>query len=135
MSENKNNRRKVLAVALGVVGVAGLSLAAASQLSLSVNSNLQAGVEVLADCQTAVVGVEFDSPAWNAGQFDVDGATLSSIDAACDGLEYTLVVLGAADAELASASGTVSGTSIAAAFTAVDAEGVEGVALTIFGNA
>src|SRR5690606_29869105 len=116
---------KVLAVALGVVGVAGLSLAAASQLSLSVNSNLQAGVEVLADCQTAVVGVEFDSPAWNAGQFDVDGATLSSIDAACNGLEYTLVVLGAADAELASASGTVSGTSIAAAFTAVDAEGVE----------
>jgi len=134
MSEKKNNRRKVVAVGLGIIGIAGLSLAAASQLSLSVNSNLQAGVEVLADCQTATVGVEFDSPAWNAGSFDVDGATLTNIDNECDGLDYIFVVTGAGDAALQTVTGTVGGTSITAPFSATDAEDITGVALTIYGD-
>lgn len=137
MSEKKNNRRKGLAVALAVVGVAGLSLASASTLSLTANSNLQAGVQVLADCQPAAtpVVVEFDSPAWTSGEFQVTSATISDVVAACAGLNYTFVVLDGSTA-LATVTGIVppAGADIAASFSALDAADVDGFALTIYGD-
>jgi hypothetical protein len=134
MSQRKNDRRKALAVGLAVVGVAGLSLAAASQLSLSVEFNLQAGVQVLADCQASTVTVDFDKPSWAGGGFTVAGATLGSIDAACEGAEYDFVVADASGAALATASGTVTGATIDADFSAVNAASVAQVALTIYGG-
>src|SRR5690606_36592569 len=133
MSEKKNNRRKGLAVALAVVGVAGLSLASASQLTLNVNGSVQAGVEELSDCQVADVEVAFDAPAFAGGVFGVAGAEFSAIYAACDGVDYTFVVLDSTDAVLATGTGTISGTSIDASFTAVDAADIAKVGLSIFG--
>ncbi len=52
----KNNSRKVLAVALGIVGVAGLSLASASTLTVNVNDdNIAVGTNTFdAACDDAV---------------------------------------------------------------------------------
>ena len=136
MSEKKNNRRKGLAVALAVVGVAGLSLASASQFSLTTDSNLQAGVQDLADCQPVgdEIGVEFGSPTWTAGEFRVSSATLSGVDDACVGLDYTFVVLDG-DTALATVTGEVpAGGTIATTFASQDAEAVDGFALTIYGD-
>jgi len=137
MSEKKNNRRKGLAVALAVVGIAGLSLASASQLTLSTSATLQAGVEDLAKCQgTTPVTVSFGEPTWSGAteSFGVTSATFGNIAAACAGLNYKYVILDAGGDTLASDSSTIGGTSVAPTFTSIDAADVEAVALTIYGD-
>ncbi len=53
MASSKSSKsRKVLAVGLAVLGVAGLSLASATQLNLNANNaQFQAGVQTVANCQ------------------------------------------------------------------------------------
>jgi hypothetical protein len=51
----KKNSRKVLAVALGIMGIAGLSLASASQLNITATQNIAVGTgSFTAACDTAV---------------------------------------------------------------------------------
>lgn len=100
MSQNKkNNRRKALAVGLAVLGVAGLSLASAAQLTLNgQDSNLvQAGVDDInaSLCQTSTIDVEFTLAGATAGDLTtgstfgypaaVDAIVLDKIDTACAG--------------------------------------------------
>ena len=65
------NRRKSIAIALAVLGVAGLSLASAAQLNLSPSNTVQSGTAaVAADCQptgTPVI-VAFDAPTLAGGR-------------------------------------------------------------------
>ena len=88
------NRRKSAAVALAVLGVAGLSLASASTLDLT-GGTLQAGVTDLTNCQTAPIAVGFGQPALSGGVYKVSTVTLSSVDAACKGKNVRVTLLNA----------------------------------------
>ncbi|UJP40952.1 hypothetical protein [Cellulomonas palmilytica] len=92
MSTKKNNRRKALAVGFAIVGVAGLSLASASQLNLSWAGQYQAGnVTVEGECQESPISVAFSAPTFASGTtnpWTVQSVTFSSIDADCDGKQY-----------------------------------------------
>lgn len=86
----KKNSRKALAVALGIMGIAGLSVASASQLTVNVNDdNIAVGTNTFAAACDDAVDVDYTySIAANA----YDELTISGIDASCAGnsLEYTL---------------------------------------------
>ncbi|PKQ26895.1 MAG: hypothetical protein CVT64_00085 [Actinobacteria bacterium HGW-Actinobacteria-4] len=90
-TKKKNSSRKALAVALGVMGVAGLSLASAAQLTVNTNSdNVAFGNGTFdAACDDSVnVAFTYDA---TAGTYT--DLTISDIAAACqDGetLTYTL---------------------------------------------
>lgn len=89
------NRRKSAAVALAVLGVAGLSLASASTLSLT-GGTLQAGVTDLTNCQPAAtkVVVGFGTPALGSnGIYNVADVKLSNVDAACAGKAVKITLL------------------------------------------
>jgi len=55
----KKNSRKVLAVALGIMGIAGLSLASASQLNITASDNLATGTQVFGSPCDDVVNVAY----------------------------------------------------------------------------
>ncbi len=65
-----NNRRKSAAIALAVIGIAGLSLASASTLGIGTGT-LQAGTQNLTDCQSGDVQASVASAGWDdaAGAF------------------------------------------------------------------
>ncbi|GEM_PF-438284 len=90
----KNNRRKVMAVGLAIVGVAGLSLASASQLNLSWSGNFQTGtVAVNASCQPAATPIttSFATPTFDGtvtAPWKVANVTFSGVDAACATKKY-----------------------------------------------
>jgi hypothetical protein len=126
-----NIRNKGLAVLAGV-GVAGLVGAAAASLDLTTNS-LGADAQVVASCDTDGIGVSWET-GYNATaqRFDVDAVVLTGVDAPCDGLDLEIVLTDAADAEIASFSGSAtSATTTAALAIPVDAELVEGIAVVI----
>ena len=81
------NRRKSIAIALAVLGVAGLSLASASNLSLLWNGTTQAGtIPVTADCQSAVTGnvkLKFSDPLLGANGYAPASVVLTNIDPLC----------------------------------------------------
>jgi hypothetical protein len=86
----KKNSRKALAVALGILGVAGLSVASASQLTVNVNDdNIAVGTNTFAAaCDDAVdVGYTYDISTGN-----YTALTISDINANCanNSLQYTL---------------------------------------------
>ncbi|AEE44767.1 hypothetical protein [Cellulomonas fimi] len=89
MASSKFSTRKGLAVGLAVLGVAGLSLASASQLSSQWQSTTQAGtVDVDAACQKAATGtvkVKYDAPALGASGYAPTQVQLSNIDGDCKG--------------------------------------------------
>lgn len=134
-SNTSAKRRKTAALALGVVGVAGLSIAAAAQLNLGTGS-LGAGTTVIASCQPegTPIGVSFEStfaPGSDPG-YKATSLNLDSIAPACSGLDYKVTLTDASGAVLGSeATGTVSGTSITVPLTDVPAEDVTNVAVVI----
>ena len=85
MASTSKKSRKGIAVALAVLGVAGLSLASASQLTLNGTPQLQAGVKDVAGCQTLPIVVAFTAPTIPTGSTEYKSAsiTLTSFDAAC----------------------------------------------------
>ncbi|KQY45991.1 hypothetical protein [Cellulomonas sp. Root137] len=84
MASTKSSKsRKGIAVALAVLGVAGLSLASASQLTLTGTPQLQAGVKDVAGCQTTSIAVAFTTPVITSGDYKSASLTLTSFDAAC----------------------------------------------------
>ena len=82
-STTSKKYRKGIAVALAVLGVAGLSLASASQLTLTGTPQLQAGVEDVAGCQTTSIDVAFTTPVVASSEYMSEFLTLTSFDAAC----------------------------------------------------
>ncbi|MBO9567944.1 MAG: hypothetical protein J7503_03880 [Cellulomonas iranensis] len=121
-SSKRANRRKILAVGLGVLGVAGLSLASASQLNVNGTSAsvAQAGTAAVttAVCQTSTVAVSYGLASGTPGslgtgaQFgfaaEADALTLTSFDAACGGKTVKVALGSASGTQIgATYSGTV----------------------------
>lgn len=80
MAQKKNKSRKALAVALGIMGVAGLSVASASQLTITAENEVGVGVDTFSSCQTSAISVDYT---YDAGTLVLEDLTLDSIDAAC----------------------------------------------------
>ena len=109
-----STRRKSLAIGLALVGVAGLSLASASQLTMSWGQQtFQAGnVTVKTDCQTSGITVSYDSPTFLGTQtnpWTIANVNFVGIDKACDQKKFDVAYKTTGDWQQATAtSGTVS---------------------------
>ncbi len=87
-------RRKSAALALAVVGIAGLSLASASQLTVN-GGTIQAGTTTTASCDADGVAAKFAS-SWSTAApagYKADTVTISGIDAACAGGDMKVSVV------------------------------------------
>ena len=83
----KSNSRKSLALALGVVGVAGLSMASAANLDVTSNE-IAAGSDQFADCDADGVTVAYGTPTFVSGEFVVGSVTIGDLDGTCSGTVY-----------------------------------------------
>lgn len=83
----KSNSRKSLALALGIVGVAGLSMASAANLPVTSNE-IAAGSDQFADCDADGVTVSYGTPTFTGGEFVVDEVTIGDLDGTCSGVIY-----------------------------------------------
>lgn len=129
-----STRRKAAAAGLAVVGIAGLSLAAAA--TLTVNSDtLQAGSNLFVNCQTDPVRVQYTT-AYQAGVYNVTSVSITGVASTCAGKNVRVTLLGASNASLGEVSGLAvagSGTSLSALTAPVPASGVLGAAVVING--
>ena len=91
-----STRRKSAAIAIAIVGIAGLSLAAAAQLNVNASS-LGAGTDLVASCDNAV-DVDFTNSVVS-GAYVVSSVTVSGIAEACEGLTIGITVEGQTPAE------------------------------------
>ncbi|CAN5230837.1 hypothetical protein BH11ACT1_BH11ACT1_16070 [soil metagenome] len=91
------NRRKSIAIALAVLGVAGLSLASAAQLNLTGTASVQSGMLALnADCQSTPITVSFSAPVRTGATYSSASVILTGIDTTagkCLGKSYKLALL------------------------------------------
>ncbi len=133
----KNNRRKAIAVGLAIVGVAGLSLASASQLNLSWAGQFQAGnVTVSGECQSSAVAVAFSAPTFDGtttNPWKVPNITFSSIDAACatQGAKYSVAYKTTGDWKTLATGNAAAGVLTVAAPSGVDPASITGFALSL----
>jgi hypothetical protein len=82
----KKNSRKVLAVALGIMGIAGLSLASASQLNITATpkANFATGMTTFdGPCDTDGVTVEYQTAPATDGTLQYTGFIISGIADKC----------------------------------------------------
>lgn len=89
-TKKKNNSRKALAVALGIMGIAGLSMASASQLTVNpTTANVAVGTNTFAAACDTAVDVSYT---YSIGTGKYTNLVIGGIDAACSGksLTYTL---------------------------------------------
>lgn len=90
-------RRRLVALALGALALAGLGTAAAAQLSVG-TAGVGAGTSVVASCQTgAPVRVSLEST-FSAGRYVVTGVRLSDLSGPCVGRSIALQPEGPAGA-------------------------------------
>jgi len=131
-----STRRKSAAIALAVIGVAGLSLAAAATLSVN-SATVQAGVSVFTDCQPAATPITVGyTTAYSASTYKVTDVTLSGVDAACAGKAVRVTLTGTAGVSLGELTGnaaTGAATDLSALVTPVEASTILGVAVVING--
>ncbi len=111
MASKKNRSRKSLAVALAIVGVAGLSMASAAQLTVS-SDEIAAGVDTFAACDGSVT-VSYTTAYHAAGgayatsDFYVSEVVVTDLDTtACDAKDITVQVIGVSGALIAPAYST-----------------------------
>lgn len=98
-----STRRKSAAIALAVVGVAGLSLAAAARLMIE-SSQLAAGSVVVTGCDTAVA-VDY-----TVSGSDVTHVVLSDVADVCNGADYSIQLLTGPNDALVSLGAAATGT-------------------------
>lgn len=136
----KNPRKKALAILAGLA-VTGIVGASAASLGTVSNQSLGAATEVVASCDPDGVTVGYDT-SYDAATdaIVVDAVNITNVHANCAGLAWELVLTGdpvlpaTSRSVLGSDNGTVGGTSFQATFTsAIDAEDVTGIAITISG--
>ncbi len=119
----KKNSRKALAAALGIMGIAGLSVASASQLTVNVNDdNIAVGTNTFAAACDDAVDVDYT---YDLATGKYTNLVISDIDASCVGLNlaYTLTddVTPTAN-DLASATVTVPALVVAAVTSTVSVD-------------
>ena len=105
------NRRESIAIALAVLGVAGLSLASAAQLNLTGTASVQSGVVTTlnADCQAAPITVTFSAPVVTTAApkiYASANVNLAGIEAPCLGKNYKLALLDSSGLFIKTAGGT-----------------------------
>ena len=111
MSSKRSTTRKAAAIGLGIVGIAGLSLASAAQLNLGA-STLGAATNLVASCQPAgvanAISVTYTHTFNTTGTvgYKVNVVGLKGVDAACNGKAVRVTLLGAADTNLGEYTGT-----------------------------
>jgi hypothetical protein len=149
MASSKSSKsRKVLAVGLAVLGVAGLSLASATQLNLNANNaQFQAGVQTVTNCQPngQDITVGFGAPTLTAGTYGTTTVEFRNVSTACASkLSRVALTYGTTPATVevpsATTGTTVALTNVSAGYgtlavtlpAAVAADAVTKVALTIY---
>jgi hypothetical protein len=128
---NRRTSRKSLALALAIVGVAGLSMASAAQLTVN-STDVVAGVDAIADCDADGVTVTY-SPSYDASipGYAVDQVVIGDLDGTCTGT-VLVTVTDAADAALANGSIAYAAGSVTVNLSAtVDVADIYGVAVAI----
>lgn len=109
----KKNSRKALAVALGIMGVAGLSVASASQLTVTADNEVAMGTSLtFAACDTAV-GVTYGYDA----SYKINSVTVTGIADACLGKPVSVSI-----ANVTTPGSPVAGTGTMTAFTTTSAD-------------
>jgi hypothetical protein len=125
------NSRKSLALALAVVGVAGLSMASAAQLTVT-STDVVAGVDTVADCDADGVTVSY-SPTYTSSVpgYTVNAVTIGDLDGTCTGT-VSVTVTGAANAALANGSiAYAAGSVVVTLSSTVPVASIYGVAVAI----
>ena len=88
-------RRRFAAVVLGVVGIAGLGIASAAQITVG-SSTLGVGATIVSTCQgSGTITTSFPT-AWNTtapAAYRVTAVTLSGVNTACVGKAYRIQLL------------------------------------------
>jgi hypothetical protein len=84
----KKNSRKVLAVALGIMGVAGLSLASASSLTVNPSNEVAMGVSLAFTSCDDIVGITYGYDA----AYKINSVTITGIADACLGKPLTFSI-------------------------------------------
>ena len=80
--------RKSAAIALAIVGVAGLSLASAAQLTIN-SSSLGAGTSVVASCDPTGITVGFGTGLNTTSHtYDTNSLALTTVNVACNNPKY-----------------------------------------------
>lgn len=137
MAPSSSKRRKVAAISLAVLGVAGLSLASAATLNLN-GGTLAANTVVVASCQPTATAIKvgfgntFKSSASTPG-YDVSGVSLSAVDAACAGKSVKADLIDAAGVSLGQVTGTATTgtTTLSAPAAGVSATAVAKISVVI----
>jgi len=132
-SPTHRTRRRLTAMMLAVVGLAGLGLASAAQLNVT-SGSLAAGTSVVASCQTSgTVSVGFTT-GYVTGGYQATGVTFSGVHAGCAGRTIEVQLLngtnpvGTVPSRLVPAGG---GTFSTLTFTGVPVTSITGVAVVI----
>ena len=127
---NRRSSRKSLALALAIVGVAGLSMASAAQLTVN-STDVVAGVDSVAACDADGVTVTY-SPTYDSG---IPGYTINSVDIGDnEGCSGTILVTVMASDDTALANGSIAwaaGSVTVALSGTVEVADIYGVAVAI----
>jgi hypothetical protein len=128
-------QKKTLFALLLALTIFGAVYGFAATLNVGTNQ-LSAGNAAVASCQasgtpTGTYTVSYDS---TISDYSVSGMTVTGIDVNCNGKTLSATLTGSGGTSLGSASGTVSGTSLALTPPAhVDAKSVTGISVAING--
>src|SRR5690606_28698224 len=91
----KSNSRKSLALALGIVGVAGLSMASAASIDVD-STEIAAGSDTFLDCDADGVDVTYVNPVYTGGATDaytIDTVNVADFsDGTCSGTVYVTLL-------------------------------------------
>jgi len=129
-------RRRLAAVVLGIVGVAGLGLASASQVTVG-SGSLGVGTAMVASCQGAAPITASFTSTFASGAYQATVIKLSGVAAACGGSAYKIRILdgaGNAVTGLGDITGTVpsgGGDVTSGTFTATPVTSIGSVAVVI----
>ncbi len=127
-------KRIVEVIVAGVFAFSGVYALAAS-LSVS-SSSLGAGTAAVAACQSATLNATYTPLAYTAGTgYTAATVTVNNLQSSCYSVPYRVTLYGTGGTSLGEATGTTpaTGSSFAAAFTAVSASAVTGVAVVLGG--
>lgn len=132
MANKKNNKRKIVAVALGIVGIAGLSMASAAQLNIDTGNEVALGTDEFTACaETALVEYTYAPDSAVASGFAVDEVTVTLTEGNCTNANVEVSF----DDHNASAKGALTGATFTSALTGapIDIEDDLGAVTVIIG--
>jgi hypothetical protein len=115
----KKNSRKALAVVLGVVGVAGLGIASASQLTVTPTDEVAIGTSaVFAPCDAdGAVGIDYGYAA--TSPYNINSVTITGLSATCDGNNIQFSIANADGAAITGSGTAITTTAGAWTYTIV----------------